>query len=247
MVPAEISLSTELGKEKLLAQVRSWVEGWVKKRFPEDYPNRKVEVEYRRRAEFLTTQIDPTAGLAVRIAALTHGIERVSPYLKHETEHSARWAESVAELLSGFGLPERFAIDTARLVQTYETGGDRRSEIVRGAVGIAFLEVKAPFLISSASEEKTLQELNNKIGLIYDRIWIFEAKEMAEEPYEKAIAQLEKKRREMKSLEEEGRQALKEYWQLVEKCKFSIGLSEKKIDALREAGDKALLLGEKLR
>jgi len=238
MVSAEISLSTELGEEKLLAQVRSWVKGWVEKRFPQDYPNRKLETNYRRQAEFWTIQINPDAGLAVRIAALTHDISRAG---KDQKDRSAR---IVARSLGGLRLPKGFVRSTAGLVRDYETGDDSRSTLVRHAVDIAFLEVKAPHLISEIPKRRSWQETKDEIDLVYERIYIPKARGEAELFYNRAGAQLEEKRGEMKSLEEERRQAFEEYQRLVEKHDRLIRApSKEEIKALHRARDRVLSLG----
>lgn len=237
MVSTEISLSTELGEEKLLAQVRSWVGRWIKKGFPQNYPNRELEMNYRRQAEFWTTQIEPTAGLSVRIAALTHDISCA------EEDQKNLSARIVGRSLGGLRLPREFIRNTARLVQDYETGEDFMSMLVRDTASIAFLEVKAPFLISSAPEEGTFQEIRDKINLMYNRIQIARAREIAEEFYGKAMTLLEEKRPEEGRLEEERRRARAEYCRLVEEHKRKHSATEEEIDKLREAGDKVLSLG----
>lgn len=228
MVSAEISLKTELGKENLLAQVRSWVE----KSFPEDYPNREREIEYRRRAEFWVQEIEPTPSLTVRIAALTHDIECAFPRLKHEGEESNHSAEIVAEFLRGLGLPENLIIGTTHLIRGYETGGDFRSTLLRDAVSIAFLEVKA----------RDGQEPKDRIDLMYNRIWIPRAKEKAEGFYNQAMTQVGKKRLEEKGREEERQQALKEYWRLVKEHSRKHSATDEQIEALHKARDRVLAL-----
>lgn len=213
MVSAEILLRTELGKENLLAQVRSWVENC----FPEDYPNREVEIEYRRRAEFWVQEIEPVASLTVRIAALTHDIE---------------CALSVAEFLRGLRLPKNLIIGTTHLIRGYETGGDFRSTLLRDAVSIAFLEIKA----------RDGQEPKDRIDLMYNRIWIPRAKGKAEEPYNQAIAQVEKKRLEEKKREEEKHRALAEYRRLVEEHANKRSATDEEIRILHQARDRVLAL-----
>lgn len=242
MVLAEISLSTELGKEKLLAQVRSWVERWVEKRFPQDHLNRKLEIDYRRRAEFWATQIEPGVSLAVRIAALTHDVARLL-YPEHEKDQKNYSARIVGRSLGGLRLPKGFVKSTTLLVRDYETGDNSRSTFVRHAVDIAFLEVKAPHLISEIPKRRSWQETRDEIDSIYDRIYIPKARREAEKFYNEAMIQLEEKGLGKKRLEEKRQQARAEFWKLVEESKLR-SLSEEEISALKKACGEILSFGQ---
>jgi len=234
----------ELSEEQLLAQVRSW----VKNSFPKNYPNRKVEIEHLFQTERCLRQIEPKADVALRVAALTHDIERAFPafkfpphpksgytqeeYRRYQIKHSNRSARITGNLLKGLGVPKELIRNVRHLIRAHEVGGTPRFNLLQAADSISFLEVKAPLFISWISEKRTWQEVKDKIDLMYNRIWHRKAKELAEEPYKEA----------MRGLEERRQQIWREYRRLVEKCEFSDWPSEEKINALRRARDRVLSL-----
>lgn len=235
----------ELSEEQLLAQVRSW----VKNSFPKNYPNREIEIEHLLRTEHWVRQIESKADIALRIAALTHDIERAFPaskfpphpksgytqeeYRRYQIKHSNRSARITGNLLKGLGVPEEQVRNVRHLIRAHEVGGTPRFNLLQAADSISFLEVKAPLFISWIPEERTWQEVKDKIDLMYNRIYTRRAKEMVGEPYKEA----------MRGLEERRQQIWREYRRLVKKCEFSDWPSEEEIEALREAGDRVLSLG----
>lgn len=252
MVSTEISLSTELGKEKLLAQVKNWVEESF-----QGHPDAEIEIKHLFETERLVLEIEPTATLSMRIAALTHDIERAFPdpdfpphpksgyaseeYHQYQEKHSNRSAKIVVGFLEELGISNRIVVDTKNLIQAHETGGPYICEIVKDADSVSFLKVKVPLFISWIPKKRTWQEVKDKFDLMYNRIWHRKAKEIAEEPYEKAIVQLGEKRLEEEKLEDKRRQALMEYWRLVKEHGKKRSASDEEIETLHRARDRVLL------
>ena len=96
-------------------------------------------------------ELDPDADLALRLAALTHDIERNFPggpppdptdpdYARVHAERSAR---IVGEWLSSQGAAEELATAVARLVAAHETGGWPEADLLQAADSLSFLEVNA--------------------------------------------------------------------------------------------------------
>lgn len=235
----------ELSEEQLLAQVRSW----VKNSFPKNYPNRKIEIEHLFQTEHWVRQIEPKADFALRVAALTHDIERAFPaskfpphpksgytqeeYRRYQIKHSNRSARITGNLLKGLGVPKELIRNARHLIRAHEVGGTPRFDLLQAADSISFLEVKAPLFISWIPEERTWQEVKDKIDLMYNRIWHRKAKEMAKEPYKEAMRRLEERRQ----------QIWREYRQLVEEYSKKRAISEGEIEALHKARDRVLSLG----
>lgn len=250
MVSAEISPKTEIDRERVLSQVRNW----VKEVFPKDYPNRDIEIRHLLRTEYWALRIKPNADTADRIAALTHDIERAFPdpgfsphpesgytpeeYRRYQKIHAQRSAAISAKFLKSLGVCKELIRIVGYTIRAHEVGGTPRFDLVKDADSISFLENKADLFISWIPHKRTWQEVKDKIDLMYNRIWIREAEELAKPFYDKAIARLGEERPENKR-----RQALGEYWRLVERAKFE-NPSDEEIEALREAGDKALSLGK---
>jgi hypothetical protein len=96
-------------------------------------------------------ELDPDAGLALRLAALTHDIERNFPAgpapdladPDYERVHAERSARIVHEWLASQGAAEQLANAVARLVTAHEVGGWREADLLQAADSLSFLEVNA--------------------------------------------------------------------------------------------------------
>ena len=96
-------------------------------------------------------ELDPRAGLALRLAALTHDIERHFPggpapdpldpdYPRRHAERSAR---IVGDWLEERGADDRLVAEVSRLVVAHETGGWPEADLLQAADSLSFLEVNA--------------------------------------------------------------------------------------------------------
>lgn len=243
----------ESSEEQILDQVRNW----VRENF-QGYPNAEVEIEHLFETERLVREIEPTATFAMRIAALTHDIERAFPdpdfpphpksgyipeeYRQYQEKHSNRSAKIVVGFLEELGLSNRTIIDTKNLIQAHEIGGSYICEVVKSADSVSFFRTKVDLFISWIPEKRTWQEVKDKFDLMYNRIWHRKAKEIAKEFYGQAMALLEEKRPEEKGLEEERRQTMAEYRRLVEEHSRKHSATDEEIEALHNARDRVLAL-----
>jgi hypothetical protein len=131
-------------------------------------------------------ELDPQAGLALRLAALTHDVERLfaggpapdpldPDYPRRHAERSAR---IVAGWLARQGAPERVVVDAARLVAAHEAGGWPEADLLQAADSLAFLEVNATrpaaWVRSGACDRSTARA---KLREMYDRIRVQRARE----------------------------------------------------------------------
>jgi hypothetical protein len=127
-------------------------------------------------------QLDPGAGEAARIAALTHDIERRVPggprldprvqawddaaYLRAHSERSARL---VGEWLAG--APIRAEVE--RLIARHEVGGDPAADLLQAADSLSFLEVNRERPRSWVEEGRCdVAGAQAKLDLMRDRIMV---------------------------------------------------------------------------
>ena len=99
--------------------------------------------------------LEPDAGEALRLAALTHDMERHfpggpqqdptttppdDPAYRTASTRSAR-PRIVGEWLRGAGADEELVEEVEALVLLHEVGGDRRADLLQAADSLSFLEV----------------------------------------------------------------------------------------------------------
>jgi hypothetical protein len=135
------SAAAQPARSALEAQAESWVA---------DYFN----VRHLLRTRDWVVALDPDAGEDLRIAALTHDIERREPggprldprlqawddrdYLQ---EHSRRSALFVGRWLADAGAPDALASSICELIELHEIGGTPQADLLQAADSLSFLEV----------------------------------------------------------------------------------------------------------
>ena len=142
------------------------------------------------------------ATLAVRLATLTHDMERAFPgpdqpvaksFLDQEyyALHSARSARIVGEWLRANGAEEALVRDVEALIRVHEVGGWREANLVQAADSLSFLETNIDlFLNMVRSGKRTIDEVREKFDYSLDRIQIADATELARPLYREAIERL---------------------------------------------------------
>jgi hypothetical protein len=184
----EVPLETEI--EVLAAE-------WVK---PYD------QAEHLMRARDWLVHLNPAATVEMRLAAMTHDIERMfpgGPRLDHRTTewddpfylypHSLRSAESVGVWLGSIG-PAAAQVRLAevrRLVGLHEVGGLRGADDVQAGDSLSFLETLAGLtrdwvLSGSCSRDKGAE----KLVYMAERIRVPAARELADQWLAWALDQL---------------------------------------------------------
>jgi hypothetical protein len=155
-------------------------------------------------------ELDPGAGLPLRLAALTHDIERNFPggpapdptdpdYVR---VHSERSAQIVGEWLASQGASEELAGAVARLVSAHEVGGWVEADILQAADSLSFLEINATRpaawvrdgRCSPAEARARLREMHDRIGVERARAPATALLEDAERRLEAALAALQEDR-----------------------------------------------------
>ena len=147
-------------------------------------------------------ELDPEAGEALRLAALTHDMERHFPGgpvqdlsvplaedVDYRRLHSERSAEIVGRWLAGEGAGEELVRDVERLIVAHEVGGSADEDLLQAADSLSFLEVNAPvvagwFTSGRCSRERAKEQHH----WMYERIRPARARELARPLYEEALA-----------------------------------------------------------
>ena len=133
----------------LLPAARAWV--------AEIHPHAR----HLERTEAWLLELEPTAPEALRIAAVTHDIERAFPDLdapwdsaqhwddpEYNRWHQDRCADIVADWLGEQGAAEKLAHDVEALVRAHEDGGWPEADLVQAADSLSFLETMVPLVIA---------------------------------------------------------------------------------------------------
>jgi hypothetical protein len=146
--------------------------------------------------------LQPDAGPALRIAALTHDIERRVPGgpdpWRHDwgdpryvLEHSIRSARMVRRWLEQSEAPAELIADVERLILHHEIGGDPEADVLQAADSLAFLEVNGGRARTWVEEGRCdVAHAQAKLDLMRDRIAVADARTRARELHAAASAAL---------------------------------------------------------
>jgi hypothetical protein len=139
---------------------------------------------------------------AVRLATLTHDMERAvpgpdSPVMGslddpiYERLHSERSARIVCEWLRSQGAGESLVTDVEKLILWHEIGGSHEADLVQAADRLSFLETNIDlFLDFARSGRFSVADVRTKFHESYRRIRVPEARAIALPLYRRAAARL---------------------------------------------------------
>ena len=147
-------------------------------------------------------ELEPDAGEALRIAALTHDIERHfpgGPQLDMATQrpddeaynraHSERSARIVGDWLSAEGADASLVTEVRALVLDHEFGGWHEADVLQAADSISWLETNQDVAQKWVREGRCDEDwARQKHRWSFDRIRIERARELAGPFYEEALA-----------------------------------------------------------
>lgn len=146
--------------------------------------------------------LDGEAAQALRIAALTHDIERHFPGSpdpwrhdwsdpRYVLEHSTRSARIVGTWLAERGASAQLAADVERLILHHEIGGYPDADVLQAADSLAFLEVNGGRVLEWVEEGRCdVEHAQMKLDLMRDRIGIEAARGPAGDLHAAATAAL---------------------------------------------------------
>jgi hypothetical protein len=154
-----------------------------------------------RTRDWLVT-LEPGAPEALRLAAVTHDMERhfpggpvvdlaVEPEADPEYRrlHSERSAEIVGRWLSGEGADEMLVRDVERLVRAHEVGGAPDEDLLQAADSLSFLEVNPHVVVGWFTSGRCSRERSKaQLRWMFERIRVARARGLAQPLYEEALA-----------------------------------------------------------
>ncbi len=123
-------------------------------------------------------KLKPNADEALRIAALSHDIDRAitgitekdlkdySKINEFKKEHSLRSAKFICDILVKHKYPQSIIEKVKHLVELHEFGGDDEADILRDADSIAYFEYNIPGYLKRNGKERTI----GKIQFMYNRL-----------------------------------------------------------------------------
>jgi hypothetical protein len=146
-------------------------------------------------------RLAPDASEAVRLATLTHDMERAfggpdAIAIKmsdraYEEAHSNRSARIVGEWLRANGATRDLASDVEDLIRVHEWGGSPDANLVQAADSLSFLETNIDLMLGFAKTGKySRADIARKIDQMYERIQLPAATALARPMWEDAKARL---------------------------------------------------------
>jgi hypothetical protein len=155
------------------------------------------------RTKYWLLELDPRAGEALRIAALTHDVERNFPGgpaqpanlpandRQYRDAHQARSAELVTKWLVEHKANPAFIREVAGLVRVHEWGGSAPADLLQAADSISFFETTATQAGSWVREGRyTRERTEEQLNWMLDRIRVPRARELARPFFAAAVAGL---------------------------------------------------------
>ena len=180
-----------MGESRLMAAARQWV--------IDRYPYNREHL--LRSLEWLD-RVAPGSAEAVRLATLTHDMERAFPGpdqpqmtkivdAEYERLHSERSARIVGDWLREQHADEPFVAEVERLIRAHEVGGWTEADLVQAADRLSFLDTNIDlFLDFARSGRFTLSDIRQKFEVSRDRIRVPHLRELAAPMAERALERL---------------------------------------------------------
>lgn len=168
---------------------------WVIEQYPYNSTHLLKSLEWLDR-------LAPGAPEAVRIAALTHDMERAfggpdAIPIKmndraYEEAHSNRSARIVGEWLRANGAHGDLIRDVEDLIRVHEWGGSPDANLVQAADSLSFLDTNVDLMVGFLRTGKYSKgDITVKINQMYERIQLPDARELARPMWEQAKTRLE--------------------------------------------------------
>jgi hypothetical protein len=147
-------------------------------------------------------ELEPDASEALRLAAVTHDMERHFPgspvedlsfapeeNAEYRRLHSERSATIVGDWLADEQASEELVEDVRRLIRAHETGGTADEDLVQAADSLSFLEVNAPVVVHWITSGRCGPDRSKaQLRWMLERIRVPRARELAQPLYEEAVA-----------------------------------------------------------
>jgi hypothetical protein len=169
---------------------------WVTERYPYNRHHLLKALEWLDR-------VAPDSSESVRLATLTHDMERAfpgpdQPVIKtlsdpeYERAHSVRSARIVGAWLREQGADDGLIAEVERLIVAHEFGGWPEADLVQAADSLSFLETNIElFLGFVRSGRHPAHEVRKKFNQMFGRIQIPRLKLLAQPLIDRALQQLD--------------------------------------------------------
>jgi len=156
-------------------------------------------------------RVAPESREAVRLATLTHDMERAfpgpdSPVMRglgdteYNAAHSARSARIVGSWPREHGADPVLISDVEALIRAHEDGGWPDANAVQAADSLSFLDTNIDLFLGFVTSGKhTARDVRRKFEYMYDRIQLPDAKALARPLLEEALARLNRLDQEAKT------------------------------------------------
>lgn len=161
---------------------------------------------HSRRTVFWLLELKPDADEALKIAALAHDIERISPPppLEHMVaasskgwmdpeflrRHSTKGADIIAALMSDLGVAPQMIERIKWLVAGHEFSGTDDQNLIKDADSVSFFENNIEQFLHLKAKKFGKQKVRAKFEWMFERISSEHARQIAEPMYKRAIARL---------------------------------------------------------
>src|SRR5687767_8187196 len=147
-------------------------------------------------------RLEPGAAEAVRLATLTHDMERafggpdaipiVMNDRAYEEAHSNRSARIVGEWLCANGAAADLVADVESLIRVHEWGGSPDANLVQAADSLSFLETNIDLMLGFVKTGRfSRADIALKFDQMFERIQVPAARELARPMWQQAKARLE--------------------------------------------------------
>jgi hypothetical protein len=168
---------------------------WVTDNYPYNRTHLLAALEWLDR-------LAPDASEPVRLATLTHDMERAFPGpdavpivmndRAYEKAHSDRSARIVGQWLRDNAAGEDLIADVEALIRVHEWGGTPDANLVQAADSLSFLETNIDLMLGFLKAGKyTRAQIETKFDETYNRIQVPEASRIARPMWQHAKARLE--------------------------------------------------------
>jgi hypothetical protein len=154
-------------------------------------------------------ELAPGSSEPVRLATLTHDMERAfpgddSPKMttlhdpEYERLHAERSARIVGEWLTTQAAPETLVKEVERLIVAHETGGWPEADLVQAADSLSFLDTNIDLFLGFARSGRfSVSAVRSKFHYTYERINVPAARKIARPLVENALENLDALEREL--------------------------------------------------
>lgn len=158
--------------------------------------------EHLRRARDWLLVLDPEASEALRLAALTHDIERHFPggpvedlrnapedNVEYRRAHAERSAGFVGEWLRAKAADDALVGEVERLIRLHEFGGDPDADLLQAADSLSFLEVNIDLPAKWAAEGRcSFARGLDQHRWMLERMRVERARKLAGPLYERVVS-----------------------------------------------------------